>query len=75
MAVISLSSPIEISVFQSFKTLPNICLHFGVQEGSALVENNYCKILNQFVKLLNGIKCHCYTDDTQIDMTLRPFDN
>jgi len=58
------------------KTSPDAGLLFGVPQGSVLAPNNYCmytKPVGEIIKRHN-IKYHCYTDDTQVYMTLKPCD-
>ena len=58
------------------KPSPNVGLHFGVSEGSILEPKNYCMHTKPIVELIKrpNFKYHCYTDDTQVYMTLKPCD-
>jgi len=54
----------------------DVGLLFGVPQGSVLRPNNYCiytKPVGEIIKLYN-IKYHCYADDTQVYITLKPCD-
>ena len=58
------------------KTSPDVGLLFGVPQGSVLGPKNYCmytKPVGEIIKRYN-IKYHCYADDTQVYMTLKPCD-
>ena len=58
----------------SDKTSPDIGLHYGVPQGSVLGSTNYCmytKSVGEIIKRYN-IKYHCYANDTQMYMTLKP---
>ena len=58
------------------KISPDVGLLFGVPQGSVLGPKNYCmytKPVGEIIKSYN-IKYHCYADDTQVYMTLKPCD-
>ena len=58
------------------KTSPDVSLLFGVPQASVLGPKNYCmytKPVGEIIKRYN-IKYHCYADDTQFYMTLKPCD-
>jgi len=58
------------------KTSPDTGLLFGVPQGSILGPKNYgmyTKPVGEIIKRHN-IKYHCYANDAQVHMTLKPFD-
>ena len=67
---------INVVLFVIKDTPPDVGLLFGVPQRSVLGPNNYCmytKPVGEIVKRHN-IKYHCYVDDTQMYMTLKPRD-
>ena len=58
------------------KTSPDVGFLFTVPQGSVLGPKNYymyTKPVGEIIKWYN-IKYNCYADDTQLYMTLKPFD-
>ena len=58
------------------KTSLDMGLLFGIPQGFVLGPNNYCMYtepVGEIIKQYNT-KYHCYADDTQLYMTLKPCD-